>query len=150
MVKQRFPTVIIGANEWVGLPALGIGRLRARVDTGAKTSALHVGDMQTFRKGRYDWVRFQVVRGSRRSPRLVDCEARISDIRNVRNTSGRMEQRLCIETVIQLGYESWQTEITLTNRDKMRYRMLLGRSAISHHALVDPGRRYLHGYPATP
>lgn len=147
MSTGKHPTIIIGASEWIGLPQLDVSRLRARVDTGAKTSALHVSDLEHFRKRGQDWVRYRVAIGSPRPNRYVDCESRLTDIRNVRNTSGDLEKRCCIKTRLLIGATSWEAEITLTCRRKMRYRMLLGRTAMSHHALVDPGRRYLQGFP---
>lgn len=147
MRKARIPTIIIGASEWIGLPMLDINKLRARVDTGAKTSALHVNDLATFRKRGQDWVRYRVAIGSPRPNRYVDCESRLTDVREVKNTSGKPEERCVITTQILVGATSWEAEITLTCRKKMRYRMLLGRTAMSHKALVDPGRRYLQGFP---
>ncbi len=147
MSKPQHPTIIIGACEWISLPKLDVSRLRARVDTGAKTSALHVSDLETFKKNRQDWVSYRVAIGSPRPNRYIDCESRLIDVRKIRNTSGRWEERCVIATPLLIGATSWEVEITLTCREKMRYRMLLGRTAMSHHALVDPGRRYLQGYP---
>ncbi len=147
MSRTKIPTIIIGANEWIGLPSLGINKLRARVDTGAKTSALHVSDLETFRKRGLDWVRYRVAIGSPRPNRYVECESRLTDVRNVKNTSGKLEERCIISTQILIGATAWEAEISLTCRKKMRYRMLLGRTAISRQALVDPGRRYLQGFP---
>ncbi len=147
MAKAKYPTVIIGANEWIGLPQLSISRLRAKVDTGAKTSALHVSDIEVFRKRAQDWIRYRVAIGSPRPNRYVNCESRIIDKRNIRNTSGELEERYIITTQLLIGATRWDAEISLTSRKKMRYRMLLGRTAMSHHALVDPGRRYLQGMP---
>ncbi len=147
MSKTKHPTIIIGACEWIGLPLLDVNKLRARIDTGAKTSALHVSDLETFRKRGADWLRYRVAIGSPRPNRYVDCESRLTNIRKVRNTSGKMEERFCINTRLLIGATGWDAEITLACRRKMRYRMLLGRTAMSHHALVDPGRRYLQGFP---
>lgn len=147
MSTAKNPTIIIGASEWVGLPQLNINRLRARVDTGAKTSALHVSDLETFRQRGQDWVRYRVAIGSPRPNRYVECESRLVDKRRVKNTSGKFEERCVISTQLLIGATRWDAEITLTCRKKMRYRMLLGRSAMSHQALVDPGRRYLQGNP---
>lgn len=145
--NAKYPTIVIGSSEWIGLPQLGIAQLRARVDTGAKTSALHVTDLEVFRKRGEDWVRFRVPIGTPRPSRYENCEARLVSTRKVRNTSGQLEERHCILTRIVIGAAGWDAEITLTCRKKMRYRMLLGRTAMSHHALVDPGRRYLQGQP---
>lgn len=147
---MKHPTIIIGACEWICLPDLGINRLRARIDTGAKTSALHVADLETFRRRSQDWLRFRVPVGSPRPNRYIDCEAKLVNLRNVRSTSGKLEQRFCIDTRLMLGFTQWNIEMTLTCRKKMRYRMLLGRTAMSHHALVDPGSRYVQGFPCNP
>lgn len=147
MSPVKTPTIVIGACEWIGLPQLEINRLRARVDTGAKTSALHVSDQELFRKRGHDWVRYRVAIGSPRPNRYVSCESKLADLRKVRNTSGELEERCCIVTKLLIGATAWDVEITLTSRKKMRYRMLLGRTAMSHHALIDPGRRYLQGFP---
>jgi len=147
---MKHPTIIIGACEWIGLPDLGVNRLRARIDTGAKTSALHVSDLEPFRKRGQDWLRFRVPVGTPRPNRYVDCEAKMVNMRRVRNTSGELEERFCIDARILIGFTQWNAEITLTCRKKMRYRMLLGRTAMSHHALVDPGSRYIQGFPSQP
>ncbi len=149
-MSAKHPTIIIGACEWIALPDLSVNRLRARIDTGAKTSALHVTDLDSFRKRGQDWLRFRVPIGSPRPNRYIECESRLVNIRNVRNTSGKLEERFCINTRVLIGNTQWLAEITLTCRKKMRYRMLLGRNAMSHHALVDPGSRYIQGYPINP
>lgn len=141
------PNMIIGACEWVALPELGIDRLRARVDTGAKSCALHASDIREFSRADEDWIAFRLHLGHPRPKYDRDCESRLKGRRVVRSTSGRTEQRFTIRTPIVIGHSRWPVDITLTNRAKMRYRMLLGRSAMENHALVYPARIFLQGKP---
>lgn len=141
------PNMIIGACEWVALPALDIRRLRARVDTGARSCALHASDIERFSRDSVDWVRFRVHMGHPEPNRWRTCETPLADVRRVRSTSGTPEDRLTIRTAIVIGHSRWEVDITLTNRERMHYRMLLGRSAMKHHALVYPARTFLQGQP---
>lgn len=141
------PNMIIGACEWVALPELGIARLRARVDTGAKSCALHASDIQVFERDGLDWIRFKVHLDHPAHSHDRQCECRLKDVRSVRSTSGKAEQRFTIRTPIIIGHSRWLVDITLTNREKMRYRMLLGRTAMENHALVYPARTFLQGKP---
>lgn len=141
------PSMIIGACEWVALPELAIPRLRARVDTGAKTCALHATDISTFIREDGQWVSFVAHAGYPDATHQHICEARLRGIRQVRNTSGELEERYTIRTSIVIGHARWEVDITLSNRHRMRYRMLLGRSAMKLHALVNPARTFLQGKP---
>lgn len=147
MTAHVAPNMIIGACEWVGLPGLGIDRLRARVDTGAKSCALHASHVEFFERDGQRWVSFHVYNGHPKPHSSQRCEALLSDIRDVRSTSGIPEQRVTIRTDIVIGHSRWSVDITLTNREKMRYRMLLGRVAMRNHALVYPARTFLQGKP---
>ncbi len=144
---QSGPNMIIGACEWVALPALGIVKLRARVDTGAKSCSLHATDIETFVRDDQDWVRFDVHLGYPEPSRTRHCECQLLGIKTVRSTSGESEQRLSIRTHIVIGHSSWPVDITLSNRERMRYRMLLGRAAMKNHCLVYPARTFLQGTP---
>ena len=139
--------MIIGVCEWVALPELGIRKLRARVDTGAKSCALHASEIQSFQREGQDWVAFRVHLGHPEPNADRDCESLLMDVRTVRSTSGESEQRYTIRTPIVIGHSRWQVDITLSNREKMRYRMLLGRTAMENHALVYPARTFLQGNP---
>ena len=139
--------MIIGACEWVGLPDLGIDRLRARVDTGARSCALHASNIQPFQRDGADWVAFRVHTDHPKTARDRDCECLLNGTRMVRSTSGETEQRFSIRTAIVIGHSRWWVNITLTNRERMRYRMLLGRTAMENHALVYPARTFLQGKP---
>ncbi len=141
------PNMIIGACEWVALPELGIRRLRARVDTGAKSCALHASDIQPIEIDGRRRVVFHVHMGHPEPNRWQRCEADLLLHRRVRNTSGEFEERCTIRTPLVIGHSRWEVDITLTNREKMRYRMLLGRRAMENHALVYPARTFLQGKP---
>jgi ribosomal protein S6--L-glutamate ligase len=133
--------VVVGSEEWCSFPDMGIPAIRARVDSGARTSALHAFNIQTFRRAGETWVSFEVhpVQNDRRI--VTRHEAKVVDRRDVRNTGGIAERRYVIRERLQLGEDSWEIELTLANRDSMGYRMLLGRSAMVGRMLVDPGAR---------
>ena len=139
--------MIIGACEWVALPDLGIERLRARVDTGAKSCALHASNIEPFELDGVDWVRFCVHMGFPKAHSERICQARLKTVRCVRSTSGVSEQRYTIRTPLIIGHLRWLVDVTLADRGKMRYRMLLGRKAMENHALVYPARTFLQGQP---
>jgi len=141
------PNMIIGACEWIALPELGINQLRARVDTGAKSCALHALDIEQFERDGMVYAGFRIPVGRHEDTRWQRCEARVRRTRRVRNTSGELEERLTIRTPLIIGHSRWEVDITLTNRERMRYRMLLGRTAMENHALVYPARTFLQGKP---
>ena len=137
--------IIVGSEEWCSLPQLGIPAIKVRVDSGAKTSALHAFAIKGFNRGDRQWVSFEVhpLQGNRRT--IVRCEAEVVDQRVVKSSSGLTEKRYVIRTALLLGEQTWDVELTLTNRDSMGYRMLLGREAMVGRILVDPAAGFMGG-----
>ena len=137
----------IGWREWVALPDLGVTRIKAKIDTGARSSALHAFDLEHFRRRGHDMVRFAIHTLQRSSKRVIVAEAEMMDERIVRSSNGVHALRPVILTRVELLGESWPIEMTLASRDEMGFRMLLGRQAVRGRFLIDPGRSYLSGRP---
>ncbi len=137
----------LGWREWVALPDLGIPRLKCKVDTGARSSALHAFYLEPFASRGKHRIRFGIHPLQMRTDREYICTADVLDQRIVADSGGHRERRYVIETTVVLGEESWPIEITLTDRDTMRFRMLLGRTAIDKKFVVNPASSYLAGKP---
>lgn len=137
--------ILIGSQEWCSFPSLGIPAIKARVDSGAKTSCVHAVNIQTFKRSGANWVSFEIhpLQDNRRT--VARCEAPVVDRRTVKSSSGDTEKRVVIKVPMQLGEVFWDIELTLTNRDSMGYRMLLGREAMAGRMLVDPEANFLQG-----
>jgi ribosomal protein S6--L-glutamate ligase len=137
--------MIIGSEEWCALPDLGIPAIKVRVDSGARTSALHAFNIKSFKREDSLWVGFEVHPMQHNRRTIVRCEAPVIDKRVVKSSSGLKEKRYVIRTSLQHDGQSWDIELTLTNRDSMGYRMLLGREAMVGRVLVDPAAAFLGG-----
>ncbi|NEO31199.1 MAG: ATP-dependent zinc protease [Symploca sp. SIO3C6] len=135
---------IIGWREWLTLPELGITRIKAKIDTGARSSALHAFDVETFERQGKMMVRFKVHPYQRDAQRAMTAEAELIERRHIRSSSGHLQLRPVIKTTVALGSKQWSIELTLTNRDVMGFRMLLGRQAVRQHFLVAPGRSFIY------
>lgn len=144
-VSMHSDLLTVGWREWVALPDLGVPAIKAKVDTGARTSALHALDISPFERDGRAMVRFTIVPVARRPAALRSCEAELVDRRVVSNSGGQRERRYVIATTLVAGARRLRVELTLTNRATMRFRMLLGRSALAGQFLVDPASSYLLG-----
>jgi len=141
------PLVTLGWREWLALPELGIPRIKAKVDTGARTSALHAFFVEGFRQGGRERVRFGVHPLQQREDEALICVADVLDRRMVTDSGGHRQKRWVIRTRAVLGVLEKDIELTLTARDSMRFRMLLGRTALAGGFLVDSARSYQLGNP---
>ena len=135
----------LGWREWVALPQLGIRQIKAKVDTGARTSALHAFEVRSFQEGGQERVEFLMHPIQKNKDTVVTCVADVLDKRTVTDSGGHKEERFVIATDLAIGKYSWPIEVTLTARDDMLFRMLLGRTAIKNLARVDPARSYRVG-----
>lgn len=135
---------VIGWREQVALPDLGIQQIKAKIDTGARSSALHAFDVEIFNRDGKRMVRFKIHPYQRDTHRSVTAEAELLDQRQVRNSGGQAQVRPVIQTTIELNDYTFPIELTLTNRDVMGFRMLLGRQAVRRRFLVDAGKSFLH------
>ena len=138
MMSEKNSKLVIGSEEWCGFPELGVSAIKARVDSGAKTSSIHAFNIQPFRRDGIAWVSFEIhpVQNDRRT--VIRCERPVIDKRSVKSSSGISDTRYVICAAIKLGELIWDIELTLANRDSMGFRMLLGREAMVERIMVDP------------
>lgn len=137
----------MGWREFVSLPDFDIDQLRAKVDTGARTAALHAEKQEQFERGGERWVRFEFSSQSSRSKQIL--EARVIDEREIKNTGGIPERRLIVRTTLLLGSHRWPIDVSLADRKNMEFDLILGRSALQAlGVLIDPSRSYVMGQPS--
>ncbi len=136
--------IMFGWREWISLPELKVPAIKAKIDTGARTSAIHTCKIEEFSRGGIDYVRF-FLHPLQNSQLCLERVAPVVDKRIVSDSGGHREKRIVIKTLIAVKNESWPIEITLTNRDKMRFRMLLGRTAMHHKVIINPSLSYACG-----
>lgn len=138
---------IVGAREWCSLPELGIELIKAKIDSGAKTTALHADNLTLFSKNDENWVKFTLHPLKSKPELLVTCEAKLLDQRIIKSSNGSKEERYVIETKLIIGELAYPIEVTLTNRKLMGFQMLLGRQAMAEKILIDCEYRYILGKP---
>ncbi len=138
---------VLGWREWAALPDLGIKRLKIKIDTGARTSALFARDVTFITKDGEPWVEFVVYPRQRTHKGAIRCEAPVIDVRDIRSSTGHVHRRAVIRTELVVGEHHWPIEVTLAKRKHMKFRMLLGREGLAGHCQVDVARSYLQGKP---
>lgn len=139
------PLPVLGWREWVQLNELGLGKIKAKIDTGARTSALHAFHIRPFEDQGVQRIEFKIHPHQNDNDSVIVCTADVFDQRDVTDSGGHTEKRWVIRTAISIGEYQWPIEMTLTSRDDMRFRMLLGRKAMEGRFLVDPNGSYLVG-----
>ena len=144
MTKNEQP-ITLGWREWVSLPELGLPAIKAKVDTGARTSALHAFNIEQYTENGINMLRFLIHPLQKNQELVVECTAPLKDKRQVADSGGHKEMRYVIETLIVIDMYSYPIELTLTDRDTMLFRMLLGRTALKNRAFVDPSSSFKCG-----
>lgn len=134
---------VIGWREWVSLSELGIDKIKAKVDTGARTSALHAFSLKPFTENGKNRITFEIHPLQHNTSQIVTCTADVIDRREVTDSGGHTEKRYVITTPLTIAGQTWPIEITLTERENMLFRMLLGRSALRKHFVVNPARSFV-------
>jgi hypothetical protein len=137
----------VGWREWVSLPEWGVPHVKAKIDTGARTSSLHAFGLEWFDRAGTPWVRFEIHPWQRSTSDAIVAEAAVVATRDVKSSSGDVEHRPVVHASLVLAGRQQTAEVTLTRRDEMGFRMLVGREALRHRFVVDPGVSYLGGRP---
>lgn len=143
--NKKAAQTAIGWREWAAFPELGVARIKAKIDTGAKTSAVHAFRVRTVERDGELWAEFFLHPLQKRKRPEVRCEAPVVDRRRIRSSNGAVEERLVVRTVLRLGGRRWRIDLTLANRDEMGFRLLLGRDALRRKFVIDPGASFLLG-----
>lgn len=141
--RDKPGVVTLGWREWAALPDLGVRNIKVKLDTGARTSSLHAFRMHRYTSDGQDMVRFEVHPVQKSAASTVEVEALVLEERTVRNSGGTEEVRPVIETTLELAGKRWPIELSLTRRDEMGFRMLLGRQALRGRVLIDPAASFL-------
>lgn len=141
---MTFPNIIIGWQEWVELPSLGVHAICAKTDTGAQTSSLHARNITLHEKDGKKWVHFDTYPIHSHKDISLSCSAPLHDMRDVKSSNGEIETRPVILTKIKIGDTVWGIELNLTNRSSMDCRMLIGREAMQDRLLINPSHKFLH------
>ena len=136
---------IVGWREWLAIPTLQVGRIKAKIDSGARTSSLHAANIQAVTDRGAPYISFVVHPEQHRRQPAIACIAAVFDERLVTSSSGHRELRYIIQVEISLSGATWPIELSLTNRNPMGFRMLLGREALRRRVLVDTGRSFIAG-----
>ncbi len=148
-MSSEFQLPTLGWREWLALPEFEIAQIKAKIDTGARSSALHAFVIDPYQKNNQGWLMFAIHPFQKRDDIVVECHAPIKDHRLVSDSGGHKQRRYVIETKVALGTNLIAAEITLTNRDSMRFRMLLGRTAINQRFIINPSVSYVQGKPSS-
>ena len=143
--RRKVPKVPIGWREWVAFPEVGVDAIKAKIDTGARTSALHAHRLRV--SSDESTARFEIHPVQRKKTPAIPVELPVADFRTIRSSNGQQQRRPVVLLSVEAGAERWEIEVTLTARDAMGFRLLLGRSAVAGRFLVDPARSYLLGRP---
>ncbi len=141
--------LIVGWREWAALPELGVPAIKVKIDTGARTSALHAFDINRITENGQELVEFSVQPVQRNTNLVIRAKAPLVDIRQVSDSGGHTENRLVVSTPITIGNVSKQIDITLTERHNMLFRMLVGRTTLAEDFLVNPAASFLSGRKST-
>lgn len=144
-MQQAFKKLLVGSLETCDLPNLGISHLHMRVDTGAKTSSLHVDNIEEFERDGEPWIQFDIHPDIYHVDQVVRREARIKSRRRIKSSNATKQRRYVVETMLSMGGHSWSIELTLTDRSEMSYLMLLGRQGMKGKLIVDPEMQYCLG-----
>jgi hypothetical protein len=145
--SRRAERPVLGWREWISLVDWDVPHLKAKVDTGARTSSLHAFDLEWFDRDGQPWVRFEIHPWQRSTADAVVADAPVVSTRDIRSSSGIVDHRPVVRTAVLVAGVAIDAEITLTRRDEMGFRMLIGREATRGRFLVDPGSSYLGGRP---
>ena len=137
--------VPLGWREWLALPDLGVQAIKTKIDTGARTSALHVTALRLQQSAERCYAHFQLNASPQPQAMVLDCRVEVVDLRWIRDSGGHKELRPIILTIAELGQQRWPVEVSLTNRDTQLFPMLLGRTALRGRFIVDPQRSFMQG-----